>query len=35
MCAGLCVALLGATLSLGRAFENRQRTVGPAQASAQ
>ena len=29
MCAGLCVALLGATLSLGKAFESRQRTVEP------
>jgi len=30
MCAGLCVALLGATLSLGKAFEHRQRAVEPA-----
>jgi AAA family ATP:ADP antiporter len=34
MCAGLCVALLGATLSLGKAFENRQRTIEPAAAQA-
>jgi AAA family ATP:ADP antiporter len=34
MCAGLCVALLGATLSLGKAFDHRQRTIEPAAAQA-
>jgi AAA family ATP:ADP antiporter len=33
MCAALCVALLGATLSLGKAFENRQSTGEPAAAA--
>ena len=32
MCAALCVALLGATLSLGKAFENRQSAGEPAAA---
>jgi len=30
MCAALCVALLGATVSLGKAFENRQSADEPA-----
>jgi len=33
MCAALCVALLGATLSLGKAFENRQSAGEPAAAA--
>jgi len=33
MCAALCVALLGATLSLGKGFENRQSAGEPAAAA--
>jgi AAA family ATP:ADP antiporter len=29
MCAGLCIALLGATLTLGKAFESRRRQAEP------
>ena len=34
VCAGLCVAMLGATTYLGRAFEVRQREDVPARTAA-